>query len=91
MRMPSRKHRPALAALIAGTVLLSTGAAGGWAMPVFGLAAAVVRVAAYLLAAHKRSRAAREPDVEERIRIVKEELDQARRLDTGSVPRKHVA
>ncbi|MBI5285802.1 MAG: hypothetical protein HY874_11995 [Chloroflexi bacterium] len=89
--MPSRKHRPELAALIAGTALLATGAAGGWAVPIFGLAAAGARLAAYLLAIRKRGKVPREPGVEERIRIIREELEQARRLDTGSVPRKHVA
>lgn len=89
--MPSRKHRLELAVLVAVTVLLTTSAAGGWAVAIFGLAAAGVQLGADLFAAHKRNRAAREPDVEERIRIIKEELAQARRLDTGSAPRKHVA
>ncbi len=89
--MPSRKHRPGLAALIAVTALLTTGAGGGWAAPIFGLSALGARLAAYLLAIGRRGNVPREPDVEERIRIIREELAQARRLDTGSAPRKHVA
>lgn len=76
---------------IAAAFLFGYGSAGAWAIAIFALPAAAVQVAVYLFAALKRSSEARVLDVEERIRIIEAELAQVRRLDSGSVPRSHVA